>query len=54
MFSWAACSLSLALVVWRASAVLQVHFHKHEKLSGMTKRMENINFLNDYALITVT
>jgi hypothetical protein len=31
MFSWA------ALAVWKACTVLQVHFVKHEKLSGMTK-----------------
>jgi hypothetical protein len=41
MFSWA------ALAVWKACTVLQVHFDKHDKLSGMAKRMENINFLND-------
>uniref|UniRef100_A0A8C9CMZ4 KIAA1586 n=1 Tax=Phocoena sinus TaxID=42100 RepID=A0A8C9CMZ4_PHOSS len=46
---WAACSLQAAAAVWRAYPVLYMHFsHSH---SGLAKRLANINFLQDLALM---
>lgn len=46
---WAACSLQAATAVWRAYPVLYMHFsHFH---SGLAKRLANINFLQDLALM---
>ncbi|XP_059795010.1 E3 SUMO-protein ligase KIAA1586 homolog [Balaenoptera ricei] len=46
---WAACSLQAATAVWCAYPVLYMHFsHSH---SGLAKRLSNINFLQDLALM---
>uniref|UniRef100_A0A8C0DBW9 KIAA1586 n=1 Tax=Balaenoptera musculus TaxID=9771 RepID=A0A8C0DBW9_BALMU len=46
---WAACSLQAATAVWCAHPVLYMHFsHSH---SGLAKRLSNINFLQDLALM---
>ncbi|XP_012504170.1 PREDICTED: uncharacterized protein KIAA1586 homolog isoform X2 [Propithecus coquereli] len=46
---WAACSLQAATAVWRAYPALYVHFS--HSYSGLAKRLANINFLRDLALM---
>ncbi|KAL2792006.1 E3 SUMO-protein ligase KIAA1586 isoform c [Daubentonia madagascariensis] len=46
---WAACSLQAATAVWRAYPVLYMHFS--HSYSGLAKRLANINFLQDLALM---
>ncbi|XP_062954145.1 E3 SUMO-protein ligase KIAA1586 homolog [Cynocephalus volans] len=46
---WAACSLQAAIAVWHAYPVLYMHFS--HSYSGLAKRLANINFLQDLALM---
>ncbi|XP_049508812.1 E3 SUMO-protein ligase KIAA1586 homolog isoform X1 [Panthera uncia] len=46
---WTACSLQAATAVWHAYPVLYMHF-SHSR-SGLAKRLSNINFLQDLALM---
>ncbi|XP_077018267.1 E3 SUMO-protein ligase KIAA1586 homolog isoform X2 [Tamandua tetradactyla] len=46
---WAACSLQAATAVWHAYPVLYMHFS--HSFSGLAKRLANINFLQDLALM---
>ncbi|XP_038410337.1 E3 SUMO-protein ligase KIAA1586 homolog isoform X1 [Canis lupus familiaris] len=46
---WAACSLQAATAVWHAYPVLYMHFSNSH--SGLAKRLANINFLQDLALM---
>ncbi|XP_023446564.3 E3 SUMO-protein ligase KIAA1586 homolog isoform X3 [Dasypus novemcinctus] len=46
---WAACSLQTATAVWHAYPVLYMHFS--HSFSGLAKRLANINFLQDLALM---
>ncbi|XP_074076168.1 E3 SUMO-protein ligase KIAA1586 homolog [Macrotis lagotis] len=49
---WAACSLQAATAVWRAYPTLYTHFsHSSSSYSGLAKRLANINFLKDLALM---
>ncbi|KAF2890979.1 hypothetical protein ILUMI_15194, partial [Ignelater luminosus] len=47
---WAACSLRATIAVWRAYPALYMHFCNSSH-SGMAKRLANINFLQDLALM---
>ncbi|XP_010386235.2 E3 SUMO-protein ligase KIAA1586 homolog [Rhinopithecus roxellana] len=46
---WAACSLQAATAVWHAYPILYMHFS--HSFSGLAKRLANINFLQDLALM---
>uniref|UniRef100_A0A8I5TRT3 KIAA1586 n=1 Tax=Pongo abelii TaxID=9601 RepID=A0A8I5TRT3_PONAB len=46
---WAACSLQAATAVWHAYPILYMHFS--HSYSGLAKRLANINFLQDLALM---
>ncbi|XP_046958651.1 E3 SUMO-protein ligase KIAA1586 homolog isoform X1 [Lynx rufus] len=46
---WTACSLQAATAVWHAYPVLYMHFS--HSCSGLAKRLSNINFLQDLALM---
>ncbi|XP_027459736.2 E3 SUMO-protein ligase KIAA1586 homolog [Zalophus californianus] len=46
---WAACSLQAATAVWHAYPVLYMHFSN--SYSGLAKRLANIHFLQDLALM---
>ncbi|XP_077625207.1 LOW QUALITY PROTEIN: E3 SUMO-protein ligase KIAA1586 homolog [Crocuta crocuta] len=46
---WAACSLQAATAVWHAYPILYIHFS--HSYSGLAKRLANINFLQDLALM---
>ncbi|XP_058410086.1 E3 SUMO-protein ligase KIAA1586 homolog isoform X2 [Diceros bicornis minor] len=46
---WAACRLQAATAVWHAYPVLYMHFS--HSCSGLAKRLANINFLQDLALM---
>ncbi|XP_037700315.1 E3 SUMO-protein ligase KIAA1586 homolog [Choloepus didactylus] len=46
---WAACSLQAATAVWHAYPVLYMHFS--HSFSGLAKRLANIHFLQDLALM---
>ncbi|XP_030054238.1 E3 SUMO-protein ligase KIAA1586 isoform X2 [Microcaecilia unicolor] len=48
---WAACSLRAATAVWHAYPALYVHFSHSSAYSGLAKRLANINFLQDLALM---
>lgn len=48
---WAACSLRSATAVWRAYPALYQHFVQSEAFTGMAKRLSNMNFLKDLALM---
>ncbi|XP_061476360.1 E3 SUMO-protein ligase KIAA1586 homolog isoform X4 [Rhineura floridana] len=47
---WAACSLQAATAVWHAYPALYMHFSR-SSYSGLAKRLANINFLQDLALM---
>ncbi|XP_011924118.1 PREDICTED: uncharacterized protein KIAA1586 homolog isoform X2 [Cercocebus atys] len=46
---WAACSLQAATAVWHAYPILYMHFS--HSFCGLAKRLANINFLQDLALM---
>ncbi|XP_031819824.1 E3 SUMO-protein ligase KIAA1586 homolog [Sarcophilus harrisii] len=49
---WAACSLRVATAVWHAYPTLYMHFsHSSSSYSGLAKRLADINFLQDLALM---
>ena len=48
---WAACSLRAVKAVWNAYPALYTFFKSEEKYSGMAKRLQNLNFLKDLALM---
>ncbi|XP_043849145.1 E3 SUMO-protein ligase KIAA1586-like isoform X2 [Dromiciops gliroides] len=48
---WAACSLRAATAIWRAYPTLYMHFSRSSSYSGLAKRLANINFLQDLALM---
>ena len=48
---WAASSLRAVKAVWNAYPALYTFFKSEEKYSGMAKRLQNLNFLKDLALM---
>ncbi|XP_036612524.1 E3 SUMO-protein ligase KIAA1586-like [Trichosurus vulpecula] len=48
---WAACSLRVATAVWRAYPELYRNFSRSSSYSGLAKRLTNISFLQDLALM---
>ena len=48
---WAASSLRAVKAVWNAYPPLYTFFKSEEKYSGMAKRLQNLNFLKDLALM---
>ena len=48
---WAACSLRAVKAVWNSYPALFTFFNSEEKFSGMAKRLANLNFFKDLALM---
>ncbi|XP_027731541.1 E3 SUMO-protein ligase KIAA1586-like [Vombatus ursinus] len=48
---WAACSLRVATAVWRSYPELYRNFSHSSSYSGLAKRLANISFLQDLALM---
>ncbi|XP_044154702.1 E3 SUMO-protein ligase KIAA1586-like [Bufo gargarizans] len=48
---WVACSARAAKAVWRAYPALYKHFSNYKNFLGMKKKMENLCFLKDLALM---
>uniref|UniRef100_A0A5F8HG99 E3 SUMO-protein ligase KIAA1586-like n=2 Tax=Monodelphis domestica TaxID=13616 RepID=A0A5F8HG99_MONDO len=48
---WAACNLGAATALWRVYPTLYTHFSQSSSYSGLVKRLANINFLQDLALM---